>query len=727
MLKKTIPVALFAAATLWAVADNAARLTVLFRDGSTTVVELDVADEVTLDHEGGTLLLPQGVAYPLADIASFFFEEPGGVTGGGEVEPSDDLTTVYVEWTEDAAPRVRSSAPGIIVQTDGQHVSLNNTDTTSEITYVLSGAAADASFTLVADYKSTIRLEGLSLTSDAGAAMNILCGKRIALELAEGTVSTLADADEDLGQKAALYCKGHLEVSGGGTLRLTGHAKHALSTKEYLQLKRTTGTIEVLSAASDGLHAGQYFLMNGGDVRIASVGGDGIQAEITDDADDEQNGQLIINGGTLDISITGTDVAALKSDSLLTVNGGTLRLATSGEGDKGIKSKTDISLLGGTLRISQQGNPYILDGETTYVAAVKGNNVTVDGADVSIDNSAVAGRGISTDNDAYIASGTVSVSMTGNGGRGVKSDHDIIVGRETDASGPALSVTTTGGVYTPSTAPAMGPGGGGWPGGGGGWPGGGGGWPPGGGEGGIGSAAKAIKADNAYWQYGGDVCVKTTGTEAEGIEAKANSATAMNFNGGTAFLEVYDDCINSAGQINFNGADVICFSTGNDAIDSNYGRTGAITVSGGTVIAFSQRGGAEMGIDCDNMSYVVVSGGTLVAGGGSQGGTSASSLSAATVPSRCWSSSVSYSQGSYYSIACNDGNILTWKMPCTVNSSYNVFATDAVTKGTTCTLYQHADAPSAEGSVFVLPSGSSTMLWKGNGNTTGTQKATISL
>ena len=317
--------------------------------------------------------------------------------------------------------------------------------------------------------------------------------------------------------------------------------------------------------------------------------------------------------------------------------------------------------------------------------------------------------------------------MTGNGGRGVKSDHDIIVGRETDASGPALSVTTTGGVYTPSTAPALGPGGGGWPGGGGGWPGGGGGWPPGGGEGGIGSAAKAIKADNAYWQYGGDVCVKTTGTEAEGIEAKANSATAMNFNGGTAYLEVYDDCINSAGQINFNGADVICFSTGNDAIDSNYGRTGAITVSGGTVIAFSQRGGAEMGVDCDNMSYVVVSGGTLVAGGGSQGGTSSSSLSAATVPSRCWSSSVSYSQGSYYSIACNDGNILTWKMPCTVNSSYNVFATDAVTKGTTCTLYQHADAPSAEGSVFVLPSGSSTMLWKGNGNTTGTQKATISL
>ena len=207
MLKKTMPFALFAAVALWAVADNAARLTVLFRDGTSTVVDMDVDDEVTLDHEGGTLVLPQGVTYPLADIASFFFDEPEGGAEGGEVEPSDDLTTVYVEWTEGAAPRVRSSAPGIIVQTDGQHVSLNNTDTTSEITYVLSGTASNASFTLVAEYKSTIRLDGVSLASDAGAAINILCGKRIALELVEGTTSVLSDASEDFGQIGRASCR----------------------------------------------------------------------------------------------------------------------------------------------------------------------------------------------------------------------------------------------------------------------------------------------------------------------------------------------------------------------------------------------------------------------------------------------------------------------------------------------------------------------------------------
>lgn len=724
MLKRFLPATLFAAAAFLAVADNVARLTLVFTDGTTATHDLVLEDQVTIDHEGNQILLPDGLSYSLSDIASLTFESPSAAGGDGEMEPSDEITTVYVDWDGTDAPRIRCSAPGIAAVVDGQHVTLNNTDASAEMTYVLSGAATDASFTLAANYKSTIRLNGLQLASSKGAALNILCGKRVALELVEGTVSTLADAPEDLGQKAALYCKGHLEISGAGTLQLTGNAKHALSTKEYLQLKGSTGRVEVLKAAADGLHAGQYFRMDGGDVSIASVGGDGIQAEITDDTSDELNGQLVINDGTIDVRISGTDVAALKSDSLLTISGGTLTLTTDGEGAKGLKSKTDISILGGNLSISQQGDPYILGEETTYVAAIKGNAVSIGGGNITIGNSAVAGRGISADSIAQIAAGTVGISMTGNGGRGIKSDGDITVGNEADGSGPALSVTTTGGVYTATAnsqnSPAKGPGGG-WP------PGGGGGWPPGGGGGSNGSAAKAIKADNTFWQYGGNIYVKTTGTEAEGIETKANSETAMNFCGGQTFIEAYDDGINAAGKINFRGANVICLSTGNDAIDSNYGRTGAVTVTAGTVIAFSQRGDPEMGIDCDNMAYVVVNGGILVAGGGCQGGSSASSLSSATVPSKCWSSRLSYSQGAYYSIGSAGGNILTWYMPLAVNSSYNVFATGAVSKDTSCTLYENSAAPAADGIGFAQPGGDKPMLWVGNGSTTGTQKATIAL
>ncbi len=189
-------------------------------------------------------------------------------------------------------------------------------------------------------------------------------------------------------------------------------------------------------------------------------------------------------------------------------------------------------------------------------------------------------------------------------------------------------------------------------------------------------------------------------------------------------MKVYDDCINSAGAILFNGANVICYSTGNDAIDSNYGRSGAISIAGGTVIAFSQRGGAEMGIDCDNMSYVSLTGGTLIAGGGSQGGSS-TTLSGSTIPSRGTTSAISFTEGAYYSIASPDGNVLTWRMPCSVNSSYTIFATDCVAKGTSCTLYQNAIAPTAEGISFLQTAEAMPMIWRGNGDTTGTQKTTI--
>lgn len=95
---------------------------------------------------------------------------------------------------------------------------------------------------------------------------------------------------------------------------------------------------------------------------------------------------------------------------------------------------------------------------------------------------------------------------------------------------------------------------------------------------------------------------------------------------------------------------VVCYSTGNDAINSNYNRSGAVSLTGGTVVAFSSRGGAEMGIDCDNMSNVLLSGGTL---------------------------------------------------------------------------YQHASAPVAEGILFPFPEESVAMLWKGNGETSGTTKANV--
>lgn len=110
---------------------------------------------------------------------------------------------------------------------------------------------------------------------------------------------------------------------------MKGNVSHAICTKEYMLVKRTTGKINVTGAANDGIHAGQYFKMNGGTVVIAGTSGDGIQAEATEDGD-EDDGRFFLKGGTLSVKISGTDVAALKSDSLMSISDGKLSSTTTG-------------------------------------------------------------------------------------------------------------------------------------------------------------------------------------------------------------------------------------------------------------------------------------------------------------------------------------------------------------------------------------------------------------
>lgn len=844
--------------------------------------------------------------FSISDIADMTFSDKD-FTDPIVPDPSTDPNVISITWRGSEAPAVACSAEGVTITTEGGNVFVNNTNTDTEYTYVLRGQSTDGSLTLTADYKSTIQLDGVALTSSLEEALNIKCGKRVALVVNDGTVNTLADAKTDNGQKGALYCKGHLEVEGGGTLNLTGNVKHALATKEYLQLKKKfTGSLNITSAASDGIHAGQYFQMNAGTVSIAGVKGDGIQAEVTTDNSDEQNGQLIVKGGSLSITTTATDVAALKSDSLMQISGGTFTLNTSGAGNKALKSKTNVEISDGNFTIKQSGKPCIEAGDLGYVTAVKGVDVNVSGGSFDINISGTAGRGFSADNlsisdnanvqivnsavsgtaadavevtaepdptpdpgeqeavksykvyvsvptssggggpgggggsnawsavylykqdgtqvatlsqrvtvngtsfyvydfgkadsntyyfgapnytsgggwgggtsytiksgtitgptngkdyfyqisssyttsgttrtysisnvtsqyeggtigggtatgdvitakgikvdkDVHLTGGTININMSGKGGKGIKVDGNAYVGDETTGEGPILSIVTTGAAAGGGTTS----GGGGWPGGG------------FGGEGGSGGTTKAFKVTGTYWQYGGNLYVNTA--SAEGIESKTKSATSMNFNGGTVYLYCSDDCINSAGAINFGGAHIMAISYNNDAVDSNYGQNNSLVVTDGAVICFSTRGGAEMGFDCDANSRITFKGGTLVAGGGQQGGSSSSSLGTGSVHYKVWSASLSYTANNYNTVTCGGKGIFTFCLPVSCNSSYNFYACTDFTSNQTHTIVRGTAAPTGGTPVLFRTSADDLvgkpLFWRPTSTTSGTSMTTFS-
>lgn len=203
--------------------------------------------------------------------------------------------------------------------------SSTTTNTPGEIMYVLSGTSADGEFHMTGEYKTTIQLNGLTLTNPDSTAIHIKDGKRIKVSIAKGTVNTLTDGKTDLESKGCFHSKGHTEFAGNGTLNIVGNIRHGIYSKEYVQIKNCT--INITSAVKDGIHCQQYFLMESGAVTINSAGDDGIQVELKGETpmaatadEDEDTGNFYMKGGTL--TINATTGYAVKADGTITYTGG---------------------------------------------------------------------------------------------------------------------------------------------------------------------------------------------------------------------------------------------------------------------------------------------------------------------------------------------------------------------------------------------------------------------
>ncbi len=557
---------------------------------------------------------------------------------------------------------------GVTVSRDGAHITVNNDNTEVEMAFQLTGTTDNGSLLYNGIYKATIILDGVTITNPLGPAIDIECGKRIALQLKKETVNTLTDGTGG-DWKAALYCKGHLEIDKSGTLNVCGNTRHAISAKEYIQLKRSEGTINILGAQSDGIHCQQYFLAGGYSVNISNVAGDGIQAELSGDdpyEEDYPDGSIYIQGGTFHIQCSGEDVAGLQADSIIHIDeekGTTvLSVEMSGNGSNGMKADSAVNILAGNIDITNAGGVLTVGTDTQ------------------------SAKCISADQTINLLGGVITLTSTGAGGKCIKSDGTFTMGDEATGNGPLLTASTTGGTsgtsYVSSISEARGGGGGG---GGGFWPGG------GGNTTGSGSSAKAIKAMGAICIYGGESYISTLTNGAEGIESK----TSITINGGHHSVKAYDDAINSSGQIIFNGGITICCSTGNDAIDSNYGRTGAVVIGNGNVLTYTTRGAPEMGIDCDNNSYIQITGnGIAISAGGSQGGSGSASISNAAQGYGIVTSTISYQTGRYYTLSDSSGKALvTYSFAGNVSSNYSLFTATGMLKGSSYTVKYGTSAP----------------------------------
>lgn len=383
----------------------------VWQGGESTRYAIADAPLVPYSAAGSTITVGSD-SYATAAIDSITVVSPVVITWSG--------TTVDVE--------IPDNVEGVTATVSGGNVVITNANTSTEQEFILRGSSAAGSLTYNGTYKCKFHLDGVNLTSTAGAALDIQCGKRIDLIIEDGTVNSLTDAAGGT-HKAALNCQGHLEVSGGGSLTIAGKTNHALRSNEYLLLKKSVGDITITDAAADGIHCGEYFQMNGGNITISGTAADGLQVETDATSAEDLNGQFIMNGGSIKLTLASIDSKGIRLDAdaaapsivphMQLLDGTvTVNLTTTANGSKAIASDGNLTI-----------------GSTATSPTV---GITVD-AGVYVDTAGEENRatGLKADQTLTIAGGATTVSATGDKSRGVRAT-------TLTATGGSLVVTNTG-------------------------------------------------------------------------------------------------------------------------------------------------------------------------------------------------------------------------------------------------------------------------------------------
>jgi hypothetical protein len=309
-------------------------------------------------------------------------------------------------------------APYLTVDVAGGDVSITaDALLQQEVTYSLTGSSASASFTMEGEFKARVVLNDVSLTSTTlnMPAINILNGKRIDIEInGKNSFADVAGGSH----KGAFFVNGHAEITGDGTLQIKGNSKHAYVSDEYTQIKpEFTGSINVVGAVNDAFHIDQYLLMQGGKLTMKNIGGDGIDVSLTNDAADEWNGQVFIEGGIIELDVVADDTKGIKCDTDMTISGGTIKGTVSGNGTKGLS-------IDGNLLINQATGTTLIDllvTGTTYAPGmpeeskcrgIKGKgDFTFDGGTILISATGVKSKAISIDGNYNYISGSLNCAV----------------------------------------------------------------------------------------------------------------------------------------------------------------------------------------------------------------------------------------------------------------------------------------------------------------------------
>ena len=705
----------FICLALWATLPAREKMYLHLSNNITLGITLSEIKELYFSSDGTLLNFNIGetvAQYKLRDIDSVLFAE--------------STDTIFINYTGSSATVINPLAfEGVSVSINGASVTVRATEEAENVSYKLSGTTAKGLFKIYSEKKFYLFFNNVNLTNPDGPAINIQSKKKATVTLIDGTNNTLTDgssyndsivndAGETEEQDAAFFSEGSLIFGGSGNLIINGKGsiQHGLCSDDLIQI--IGGNITVTSAARDGIHTNDGVIITGGTLNVTATG----------DAIDGGNGCIHISGGSITTKNTAANVDGIKCDSTIVISNGSINMTVSGDQSKGLKSGNNMTLSGGDITINTSGNAVLETSGTgynpSYCTGIKcDSTLTINGAEVIIISTGQGGKGISSDGnidiisgsvnittsgagatytnssgtkDAYnatcitangninILGGTITTSSSGSAGKGITADGILTIG---DAgNSPAINITTTGTKITITSGGGGGPFG----------------------PTGDYAEAKAISCDGAITINNGMVIISSAD---DGI--KSNSAVTIN--GGTVsitksyegieapYITIQDGnvslvCTNdgfnatkgNGGEANdgsclyLYGGDVRVNVSSGDGLDSN----GNIVMTSGTVVVHGPQSQPEVGTDY-NGTFNISGGLLLITGPNSGNMIEATSTSSAQYAIKATTNTLLNSSTLFHLQDASGNNLITYKPVRDVY--YVVFSSPDLKNGATYSIY----------------------------------------
>ena len=276
----------------------------------------------------------------------------------------------------EGATQIAASGDSIVVTGDGAVAENGKVTIRKAGTYLLSGTLEEGQLLVDAEEGAEIILvfDGFKISNSTDAPLLFESGSSITLVLKDGSENAVTDlrssAEEN---KAAIYTKSDLTISGNGTLDVTGTAEDAIHSKTNVTVQG--GTIN-LKAGDDAIHADETLTILDGKVTVleSEEGLEGLVVDI-------QGGDITVNASDDGLNASdgsGSDKAPGQATegAEIHISGGVLTVKAGGDG---IDSNGDLIISGGTVVVdgsSDGGNaPIDYDGK----GVISGGTVFVSG------------------------------------------------------------------------------------------------------------------------------------------------------------------------------------------------------------------------------------------------------------------------------------------------------------------------------------------------------------